>query len=336
MQKWSHFLSDIKDAYQTRIIRVIIDPTLLPPLRGQDEPLSHAERIRRDVLAYMAVHRTNPVRESSVLALLRAKDDASWWEDTYFSCRSASGVFRALLRESSSFAQNQPVSPPSTVFFVDSENVTYRHAFITELCLTRGIKVVFCYTEHSHGLHDHIKDVQKASRADVSFVDCGCGTKNALDFQLIGLVGEHLSKNADDSIRIITNDTGYDPAVSMYCKQGYDVRRIAPSRFTAADSAPAKPKETPEEMFRREVSRKATSALKWTGYKGAEKERLVTIIVSFACGDYDGESFAQSISGAIGHLMQCGNRYIEIYRAEKQNIHSILSYAEELRATGAA
>ena len=253
--------------------------------------------------------------------------------------------------------------------FVDSENVSRKNPYITLLLGESSVYIVFCISGAQDTVTRYKANVTLNAKAQVAFCLCETGTKNALDFQLVGLVGQHLAIHPKDIVRILSADTGYDAAVALFCRQGFDVQRISPisdpyindvlKRIQEAKSAPstpatltAKPEqperampETPEQQaqaaaalyeknaFIAEISMYALSKLSWQGYKNGEKQKFAAAIAEFAFDASSKEAKAKGIYGYAGHAMKgVGNiRFITMYKHEKKIIESILKSAAEMK-----
>ena len=71
------------------------------------------------------------------------------------------------------------------------------------------------------------------------------------------------------------------------------------------------------------LKRVALSFLSWDGYQADEKERLAEILVQYARGALPWP-YGNDVHAAIGHYMKCGQRYMQIYAAERWGIESFL------------
>ena len=353
---------DRYEQFQDVAAQTIISDIQLPQLEGAQENIERASTIRRDVLAYMCFHRKSVQVEVLVLDAIRRHSDALWWLDMYDACRSTSVLYRLLSVDYRH--QNKPestsripapattVSPSSTPadksqekpstaataeYFIDAENVSYKSDFVANLMADPTAHVTFCISNCGVSLVEYKHRIQSYYPKANSFVECDApGTKNALDFQLVLAVGQHLARNPYDCVRVISNDTGYDVAINSLRKQGHNITRIAPGE--AKSAAPVSSNNTPSDKmskdeFVKRVTEYANSKLSWKKYNGSEKKNLINIIVNFSLGAYAKEKYHAHIHGAIGKNMGIGNsRVVAIYNAEKGNIGQILAYAEELKS----
>ncbi len=324
-----------RSALERRLARRIADPAQLPPLCGNKGEVNTAEAVRRGVLAVMALRRRLPAHEAAMLDILRSYTDAAWWTDMRCACGSVSGVCRLLdrqaarkLRESDPMPAREArkaLPPTGARYFVDGENVSPNHACVREILQKPDAHIVLFVSDHCQWpKKDDAKAEALFADTNVEYVDCGSGAKNAMDFQLVGVVGEYLAKHPDGAAYIVSNDSGYDAAVNMWLSQGFSVGRIG--------SVPAEGQAAPlpcgAGRDRAELVRLAQESLHWNGYQGDEKARLADILAAYALGEYEWP-YNYDIHSAIGHYMACGKRYTAIYAAERENIAAFLIRAKQ-------
>lgn len=342
--------ADIKQNTQTRQISNLIPPKSLPCLTGATADVTSAEKIRWNVLLYMAFRRKDFLRESRILACLLSHTDASWWLNAYRTFGSTVGVCRVLEFESmkedtaplplSDDANSRDTecvseSPPcdimnlvdstdTIVYLVDGENICYKHLDSLRIFSDRHAKVIFCISNLSYSKESVLQFFPYVS-SQIRFFVCEHKGKNALDFQLSALAGQILAVRKLP-LRIVSRDTGYNVNVLMFCNQGYDVQRIAPENKPCKKKNETIMKSDPKTL----IMKKADESLVWKGYRVGERDKVAEILVDYAVGKYKGQKFARSFCSAMGHIMKNGNRHTEIYAADKAGINSVLSFAKSL------
>lgn len=125
-------------------------------------------------------------------------------------------------------------------FLVDSENVNDNWLMLFDMADEDDEIVVFYTKKSPHMSYMSVIRLIENNKINIRFEECYEGT-NALDFQLVSYMGYLMgcggacSENecdaasaeigADEYI-IMSNDTGYDPAVRFWKDKGYAVRRF--------------------------------------------------------------------------------------------------------------
>lgn len=111
-------------------------------------------------------------------------------------------------------------------YLVDSENVNDNWLMLLDLS-DETDKIIVFYTKNSpHMSYSSVIKLLGCTR-EIKFEECNAGN-NALDFQLISYLG-YLMKNEelkDSEFIVMSNDTGYDPAVNFWKKRDFPVNRI--------------------------------------------------------------------------------------------------------------
>lgn len=325
VQRLRSSLSGWRDVCERRLIWNICGIAALPQLSGNERECEAAETCRRRVISRMALRRRTPEREMAMLELIREHTDAAWWTDA--ACAGGTrGILRLLDRQAArklgtgEFAPRPTLPSPPARYFVDGENVSPKNACMREILQKPNAHIVLFVSDRcqwpkaGNTMGEPLPDGITVER-----VYCGTGAKNAMDFQIVGVVGEYLARNPDGAAYIVSNDSGYDAAVKMWVEQGFSVGRIG--------SPAPKEKETAPQLGNREgLVRFAEASLHWGGYQGDEKARLADILAAFALGEYKAP-YNRDIHAAIGHYMACGKRYTTIYAAERRNIESFLAAA---------
>lgn len=125
-------------------------------------------------------------------------------------------------------------------FLVDSENVNDNWLMLFDMADEDDEIVVFYTKKSPHMSYMSVIRLMENNSINVRFEECYEGT-NALDFQLVSYMGYLMGHNntrsestcepasaetgADEYI-IMSNDTGYDPAVRFWKDKGFAVRRF--------------------------------------------------------------------------------------------------------------
>lgn len=118
-----------------------------------------------------------------------------------------------------------------SIYLIDTENIQTRFTqLISELNHYDSIILFMIKDRHCISLHiDDIVAINKKN-IDMSIIDCfnGKAKKNALDFQLVSYIGYLVCNNRDNhqSLKIISNDCGFDPVVDFWQDRGIDICRI--------------------------------------------------------------------------------------------------------------
>ena len=132
-----------------------------------------------------------------------------------------------------------------TVCFIDTENVG--KDWPTFILKNPGISsFLLFYTTASTGIS--VPDFMTLLRSDIDIEAISCYTgRNALDFQLITLLGSYAALHPDWAYCILSNDTGYDSVIKFWNDRNISVLRCR-VRDVISGEAPAKPagKKAPE------------------------------------------------------------------------------------------
>lgn len=114
-------------------------------------------------------------------------------------------------------------------YLVDSENVASGWVSLLGEKYDSGeeFSVTVLYTQKSPKMgYDEIMEYTEKLANRTTFFKCNAGKPNALDFQLVALIGV-LSKNEEEKgFGVISNDAGFDDAIHIYSNSGIDVKRI--------------------------------------------------------------------------------------------------------------
>lgn len=114
---------------------------------------------------------------------------------------------------------------PRITYLIDSENVS--DAWIRLLPeLKKRDRIVVFYTENTSNLAaDSVRMITEYKKYDITWEKCFTGN-NALDFQLVSRLGFYICQEPGDEYVIMSNDTGYDPAIKYWVQAGYTLKRI--------------------------------------------------------------------------------------------------------------
>lgn len=125
-------------------------------------------------------------------------------------------------------------------FLVDSENVNDNWLMLFDMADEDDEIVVFYTKKSPHMSYMSVIRLIENNKINIRFEECYEGT-NALDFQLISYMGYLMgcggacsenecdaasAETGADEYIIMSNDTGYDPAVRFWKDKGYAVRRF--------------------------------------------------------------------------------------------------------------
>lgn len=333
IQRISRQFMRIQTICTQRLAGCVAQPAELGVLSGTEDEINQAEYIRRKVLASMALHRTTAEQESAMLALMRTHTEAAWWTDMTCAGASTHGIRVLLNRQANrtrcpdAQTNRKPdAKSASTItesrYFVDGENISPHHKCIRDLMKTPNTHIILFTSEHC-GWPKEISAINAllGEKVEIERFACHTGTKNAMDFQLVAMVSEYLSSNPSNTAYIVSNDVGYDAAIKMWLDQGFSASRIGGNTILSLRESSANGGVL---EFNRETLRLAAErSLHWNGYQAGEKTRLAEIMVKYALGELP-TPFSKDIHAAIGHYMECGKRYVEIYAAERMGIESFL------------
>lgn len=118
------------------------------------------------------------------------------------------------------------------IYLIDTENVQARFTqLISELNQNDSI-ILFMMKDKRH-LSLQIDDIVELNKKniEIQIIDCfsGKAKKNALDFQLVSYIGYLVCSNRDNhqSLKIVSNDCGFDPVVDFWKDRGTDICRIS-------------------------------------------------------------------------------------------------------------
>ena len=137
-------------------------------------------------------------------------------------------------------ATTEPETAPQKTYLVDTENIG--RTFIPMLMNPEpnASYIMFC-SEHSPMLPLSTLPKIKANLEVFQFIECCTPGQNALDFQLISVMGYLLHKTPKNQYIVVSKDTGYDPAIRFWKQHGFDIKRFEPSEPPAEHIAKKNP-----------------------------------------------------------------------------------------------
>lgn len=328
-------ISERRAACELRLAGRMSNPADLPVLQGEADEIEQAETLRRKALAAMALHRMPAELESAALRQLRLHTEAEWWTDAFCAAGSVRGIIRLLHAQAQRHLHNVRSAPNPTGtrevrlvtdvrFFVDGENISLKHRCAQDILQRPDTHIVLFTSEQSQWPEklDVLNGIL-GKNTTIECVDCQTGAKNAMDFQLVGVVGAYLAVNPDGVAYIVSNDTGYDAVIAMWISQGFSVMRIGSSELETASCGPA------YKMKKDALAHLARRSLHWNGYQEDEKSRLADILVKFALDELPAP-YAKDVHAAMGHYLGSGSRFTTIFAAERKNIEAFLESARAM------
>ena len=111
---------------------------------------------------------------------------------------------------------------------VDTENRPV--GWVRQLSAREGDHVLLFRSANACKINIPLEDAVRLanSKVKVRVIECvrGKPQKNALDFQLISHAGYLIGTDRRGAFRIYSNDTGFDPAVAYWKRQGIDIARV--------------------------------------------------------------------------------------------------------------
>lgn len=113
------------------------------------------------------------------------------------------------------------------IWIVDTENTAASHASsYADICA--GDEVWWPWTSACRTMSLVALEAMGRSKATLHVTHAKCGQKNALDFQIVSMLGYLIAKHGHGAAYgVITDDAGFESAVKFWCDRGYDVVRKA-------------------------------------------------------------------------------------------------------------
>lgn len=87
-------------------------------------------------------------------------------------------------------------------------------------------KFLLFYTNYSQHLDFQTIRLIAEQSSSMEFIECNYGIKNALDFQLVSYLGYLIHQYPDATFTIVSNDGGFDPAISFWKDRRIRVSRL--------------------------------------------------------------------------------------------------------------
>lgn len=116
-------------------------------------------------------------------------------------------------------------------FLVDSENVHLNGLVGIKNLTKEDTVIIFLTTQCSKKERNKINEYKNTLECNILTMECDCGTKNALDFQLVSylglLIGEH--RNEHSEYYIVSKDKGYISSINLLsnCCRKHHIKRVA-------------------------------------------------------------------------------------------------------------
>lgn len=121
------------------------------------------------------------------------------------------------------------------LYLVDSENVG--NSWVDIIHNLKGSdKIYVFYTSKSAHLEISQVHMIKDKLDKVEFIECNNGSKNALDFQLVSLMGSMIATAQKTIYTIVSNDTGFNSLIHFWHKRGVKVERRSVSEVLIKQS----------------------------------------------------------------------------------------------------
>ena len=129
------------------------------------------------------------------------------------------------------------------IFLIDYQNVHNTGLNGIEELTSSDRLILFLKENDTFSAVNHIKLEQAPVQREYIFV--APNTKNALDFQLVASLGLRCAANPEEEYYIVSNDQGYDAAITFLKNQGYKVTR----RYNLKNLLPKLPVPKEEEVI---------------------------------------------------------------------------------------
>ena len=120
----------------------------------------------------------------------------------------------------------QTSANPTTHWLIDAENDACRRRTAYETLKDRDV-VWWFHTQTVPTMPIFALELFAQKHITVHSVYVKTGVKNALDFQLVTILGALTQTNpANTKYKIVSNDSGFDTTLSFLKEHGYDAKRI--------------------------------------------------------------------------------------------------------------
>ncbi len=129
-----------------------------------------------------------------------------------------------------------------TVYLADTENVGGEAIASLVKSVDASAKLLLFHTDYSKHISYGVLGLLFEKWDQISLIPCSCGTGNALDFQLVSVLGSLICawqrSTANSEIPefvIFSNDHGFDAAVRFWMLHGIRARRLTPDEILKLD-----------------------------------------------------------------------------------------------------
>ena len=115
------------------------------------------------------------------------------------------------------------------VYIIDTENVGngWIGLAIDEHSKNPDSKFIITYTDRTpRPTYDDLQAVATRLNGCIDFCKCMNGKMNALDFHIVAIIGILAMRNKEEKYAVISNDMGFDDAISTYRAAGVNITRI--------------------------------------------------------------------------------------------------------------
>lgn len=111
-------------------------------------------------------------------------------------------------------------------YFIDFENV-HGDGFEGIENIECESEIYIIYTEACKKIPLEIIEKAKQKNINIKAIEVLCGSKNALDFQLVSLLGYMIGEYGEENdYYIISKDTGYDAVIDLWKKRNVNINRF--------------------------------------------------------------------------------------------------------------
>ena len=139
-----------------------------------------------------------------------------------------------------------------TVYLVDTENVSGEPIGSLLKSIDEFSRVLMFYTKKSNYIPYDALGAFFEKSDQISLISCDCGTENALDFQLVSVLGCLISDCRHSGVFgseipefiIFSKDHGFDAAIKFWKMRGVSIRRAAPDEILKPEKKEAVAKIT--------------------------------------------------------------------------------------------
>lgn len=125
------------------------------------------------------------------------------------------------------------IGTEGTHYLIDTENISSSAIEDMVKSILPGNILHFFYSIHSHKISfDSIQNMME-KYDQLNFIPCFCGEKNALDFQIVSVLGMFILKGGiKNRFILVTNDKGFDVTVDFWKKRGVMIERCGENNLS--------------------------------------------------------------------------------------------------------